>query len=295
MVSGELTHTEKALKHHMQNATISDNKMAYRSISNDFTINICDANTHTCLRHFTEGNHIMAIVMNDNHIITGLFGGKIHIRDINTGKLIHAIDTKSIINTLILHGDNHIITGSPTLIQIWDLDTGELSKTFNSNQENPLDEIRTIAAHDTMIAARMNDTLKVWDINTGKILTTIAKFTCDRYGIKLAIGDNYVITAPTKSDCDNAKTWRLSPDLNGTPKDNPLLWIMQKATTSQQDLIKRAYEATLANQEFIITLPENPGIVSLCESQAIKDGRLYPTLTLAVRNYLRTRLNITVY
>jgi hypothetical protein len=70
---------------------------------------------------------------------------------------------------------------------------------------------------------------------------------------------------------------------------------MQKANLSQQDLIKRAYEATIANKELTITLPENPGIVSIGEPQEIKDGRLYPTLTLAVRNYLRARLNIAVY
>lgn len=294
MRSGELTHTEKTPKHHMQNATINGNKIAYRSISDSLVVNIGDADTHTCLCHFTEGNHVMAIAMNDNHIITGLFDGKIHIRDINNGKLLQAIHTKSIINSLILHGDNHIIIGSPTLIQIWNLHTGELLKTFNNNQENTLDEIKIIAANDTMVAAKMNDTLKVWDINTGTLLTTITKFTYDLYGTKLALGNNYVVTASIKSGVD-AKTWRLSPNLNGTPKSNPLLWIMQKANTSQQDLIKRAYEATLANQELIITLPEDPGIVSLSESQEIKDGRLYPTLTLAVRNYLCTRLNITVY
>lgn len=294
MSSGELTHTEQAPKHHIQSAIICGDKTAYRSISDPLVVNICDTNTGNCLRHFTEANHVMAIAMNNDIIVTGLFNGKIHIRNINNGKLEHAIDTKSVINTLILQGDNQIITGSPTLVQIWDLYTGDLLKTFNSNQKDPLDEIRTIAANNTMITAKMNNSLYVWNINTGSLLTTITKFTYDLYGTKLALGNNYVVTASIKSGVE-AKTWRLLPNLNGTPKSNPLLWIMQKANTQQQDLIKRAYEATLANQELIITLPEDPGIVSLSESQEIKDGRLYPTLTLAVRNYLRTRLNITVY
>jgi hypothetical protein len=121
--------------------------------------------------------------------------------------------------------------------------------------------------------------------------TPLAKL---EYSCHSTVDNHSVIPSSEKVDI-NTNTIRLLPNLSGTPKDNPLLWILKEANSSQQDLIKRAYEATIADKKLLIALPENPGITTINESQEIKDGRLYPTLALAVRNYLRTRLNITVY
>ncbi len=63
--------------------------------------------------------------------------------------------------------------------------------------------------------------------------------------------------------------WTLNP-FEGTPENNPILWIIQKANIQQLHLINRAYRATKANYDLIIDFPKL-SVIQEYESQAQRD------------------------
>jgi WD40 repeat protein len=294
MNTGKLTHAEKAPKNY--SVPFEPFTIIYGNnivTCNDGLITVRDINTNKCLLTFQE-NHPHRIVMNDDKIVTGLCNGDINIRTINDGKLLHTLQTGTIF-ALALYKNILISSACTETLCKWDVNDGTLLKKLdNKSGEYDSAEVQAIAMNDTMIVTKSFDTLKIWNKDTGDLIQTIKGSFYSGYNNippMLAIGKKYVVVA----DRDSIKASHLSADLAGTPENNPLLWIQQKANSAQFDLIKRAYEATIAQKQLLIALPQDPGIIRLNESQEQKDGRLYPTLALAVRNYLRTRLNITVY
>jgi len=76
-----------------------------------------------------------------------------------------------------------------------------------------------------------------------------------------------------------AKVWSLLPKLQGTTQSNPLVWIIHNSDMLQLDLIKRAYEATVAGEEFILNS---------------KDLKTFSELLMHVKRYLLNRLKINI-
>jgi len=297
MHTGKQKHTEKAPKNraipYKSETVISGNLIAE---NNHGTVNVYDLTTDKCIFTFTENDRIETLALHKNKVVTALQNRTVHIRDIDTNTLL-SIQTRGMRYPIAIQNNNVIVVGADESAQMFDMNNGELLKTFINGllPEGGPHDIQAIAANDNLVAAVIYyQAFKIWDMHTGNLLKTItgSLSLSDNPSPLLAINSHYIAMADWGQ---SAQVWRLLPDLNGTPENNPLLWIMHKATTSQQDLIKRAYEATITHKKLMITLPENPGITTIGESQEIKDGRLYSTLTLAVRNYLRSRLNITVY
>jgi len=187
---------------------------------------------------------------------------------------------------------NIIITGSwDCTAKIWDKHTGACLRTL-AGPHGHIGEILAVAVYDNIVATVSSDeTAKIWNVLNGTCLRTLAGpnghtdcVTC------VTLDDTYVITG--SEDC-TAKIWPLFPRLiKGKPETNPLLWIIHNTDRLQFDFMQRAYEKTINNKNFIIALPKKLGVIEDDETQEQKDGRIYFTLPCAVREYLRTRLNI---
>jgi len=105
---------------------------------------------------------------------------------------------------------------------------------------------------------------------------------------RLATRNNQTLTSLAVSDTaavgiDNqngsAKIWLLSRPFEGTPQNNPLVWIAENATMSQVIFINHAYKTTIEGQEFTLT------------SEGLQ---VFSGLPMHVKRYLLNRLNINI-
>jgi WD40 repeat protein len=302
MNTGKLKHSEKVPDHAIPfslRTIIYGNRMAQLS-QEDRSICVLDINTGEILFKFTEPKSLVHVAMNNKILVTvtGLsrFSTDIHVKDMNTNADVLRFKTKTAVKSIVLDDNNAIILGlCDGEVHIYDACKGSLLKTLTikNNPHSDSSDVQAVSVHGTMLAACTSTMLKVWKNKDIDEALTIQTTGCsgDR-GILLAVGNHFAVSSLWDN---NAQVMRLAPNLDGTPENNPLLWIQKKANSTQFDLIKRAYEATIAQKQLVVTFPENSEIVSVNESQEQKDGRVYPTIALAVRKYLCDRLNIRIY
>lgn len=254
-------------------------------IASDYgTIKIWNINTVQLLHTLIGHTHaVYSIVVADDKIVTRSGDMTVKIWDIDTGQLLHTIVGGAICSMAV--ADNKVITGSGDMTaKIWDINTGQLLHTLIGHTN----VVYSIAISGYKVATGSHDkTVKIWDINTGKLFRTLRGHTS--YINSIAVVDDKVVT---ESDDETVKIWPLSPNLQGTPNNNPLVWIISNITLPQVDFIKRAYEATIAGQDLIISLPQKLGKIENHESSEQMDGRTYFSFPEHVREYLRNCLNI---
>ncbi len=99
----------------------------------------------------------------------------------------------------------------------------------------------------------------------------------------VAIGHNTVVTGSWDK---TAKIWHLSLDLEAI-NDNPLVWIIKEANRPQLEFIKRAYEATSAGQEIIITYLQQFSNIEKSELYKQTDVSLYASFPATVQEYCK--------
>jgi WD40 repeat protein len=132
------------------------------------------------------------------------------------------------------------------------------------------EEAKDLAMSGDVIATGDYKT-EIWDLNTRRLVATI------NTGMdKVALSGSVLVTSVTDFD---PEILSLTNPFAGTPDTNPLLWIIHFATIPQADLIKRAYQATIANQEFMIDWPS-------------EDAKVFLSFPAHVRQYLTARLKI---
>lgn len=90
----------------------------------------------------------------------------------------------------------------------------------------------------------------------------------------------------------DAITFLVASALNNSPSPQVIKGINNNVSIPQLSFFKRAYEATIAGQEFIIDMPKKINEIQENESQEQIDGRIYFSFPDNVREYLRNKLNI---
>ncbi len=267
---GKLLRTFKE-KSHVLTLIISGDKVITGSVNG--TVNIRSITTGQLLR--TLKSFLGRIKISNDKMIT-LSGVTAEIRNINTGELLHTLVDTVENNSVIIAGDKAITSTSDTA-KIWDIHTGQVLHTF----EWPLYWLSSIivtgnklviSLHNGFAVGATKGTVNVYDIQTGQLLHT---FVVGWVSAEIEIANDTMITI-TRDNSVNI--WNIDP-FKGTPDTNPILWIINNATVPQLEFIKRAYEATVAEQEFILAIPS-------------EDAKVFLSFPTPVKQYLLARLKI---
>ena len=223
------------------------------------------------------GVFIQDLAVGNDRLVAFLTNGMIIIWDMNTGKVLSRRLTPQMIS---MHSQaisgNRAIVIVDGIIKVWDIHTDKGLWTITLKKgpnEQPIPALHAAISGDKVVASLADGTVRVLDMNTNKQQ-------------RLATRNNQTLTSLAVSDTaavgiDNqngsAKIWLLSRPFEGTPQNNPLVWIVENATMSQANLIKQAYEATIAGQEFILDS---------------NDLQVFSGLPMPVKRYLLNRLTI---
>ncbi len=283
----QLLHTLTAPNINTENATavaISGNKVV---IESQFLgvgrsgMTMWDIHTGALLKANTflnaiDGIFIQDLAIGNNHLVAFLSGGMIIIWDMNTNKNGRLTPQNIAQHSQAISGDRGIAIVQGT-VKIWDTTAVKELGTIRGNRPNqPIIPILDAAiSGNNIISSLGNGTVKVTKIDAG--LQLRLSTTNNHALTSLGVSD----TAAVGVDEQNAiaKIWLLSPPLEGTIQNNPLVWIKEKATMSQANVIKQAYEATIAGQEFILDR---------------KDLQTFSELPMPVKRYLLNRLRINI-
>jgi WD40 repeat protein len=261
----------------------------YLVTANNEITAICDMKTGKLL-HTLEGSSPVAI--SGDIVVTGpgkaIGAGKTNVKvwDINSGQLIHILNHGDLIKSVAISGNNMVtLSLGAKHVRVWDISEGKQLRVLKST-----DQIQSVAVHgDIVITGLFNGTAKVWNINNGQLIYTLKGHTKPIESV--AISNKKIVTG---SNDKTAKIWSLSINLQDTSETNPLIWIIQKASIPQLDLIKRAHEATVdwVGYSFRtypnVTFPQS-GFPIVIPSE---DAKVFLSFPMHVRRYLLDRLDI---
>ena len=136
--------------------------------------------------------------------------------------------------------------------------------------------VSSVAIHGDIVAAgSSNGIVKIWNIQSGRLLYVLIGHIGKKAPV--AISGNKVVIGLG----NQIKIWSLSFDLEGSPDDNPFIWIIQKATIPHLDLINRAYETNVTGEEFVTKFPS-------------EDAKVMLSFPPHVRNFLVERLSLNL-
>lgn len=292
LMTGQLKQTEQVQKNcavpYKYKYIINGNKMAVLSDINPGVVYVWNTDTNEQLSEIKEtwaiATHVIAI--DNSKIATGLYSGKVHVKDINTGIISHTFEADGTLYSIAMC-DNKVMVVTAQSVTIWNLQTGSQKRLEKTEPHTKVAIYKNKAATQSPCC---NASLDVWDTDTGEVLRTL-KNNCKGQP-KLALDDYWVVAAYG----DIIQAWSLEP-LRGTVNDNPLVWITQKADILQGNLIRRMCRATIDYNKCILVLPTNKfkelfEKVPENEPREQMDCRIWFTLPSAVRAYLRYRLPI---
>lgn len=224
------------------------------------------------------------VAIGGDKVVVGSSDGAVTVWDISTNQP-QILDTFRMhtgsVNSVIISGDK-VVSGSDDMTAIvYDLPT----RTYVAVNGHTGSVNAVATKGDTVVTG--SSRVEIWNVRTGKgrsIIENPGPINA------VAISDNIMVVG--FNGHKTAKACPFELNLNGSPENNALVWITQKADRLQSDFIKCAHEATIAQQDFIIAPPKKLGKIEEGESQEQKNGRIYFSFPEHVREYLHVRLNI---
>ena len=78
-----------------------------------------------------------------------------------------------------------MVSGSDKSLKAWEIETGRLLRTFDSDRANVKDV--AFSPDGTLIISASGKTMRVWDARTGEV---VSAFTCDDSALCCAFVDN---------------------------------------------------------------------------------------------------------
>ena len=183
--------------------------------STDFTAKTWSLNNYKLLNSF-EGFTKQVISTgfspNGKTILTATDGAYIRTWETGTGKLLHFFTAgEGMLNnaSFTKDGKNILIT-SCNVAQLWDVQKGELLKNFSGNNSCVVSAEVSPDKKNLLTTLFWNETPKVWDIETAKVLFTL-KGHSSKYGVDIATyspDGKKILTASTGPVNDlSAKIW----------------------------------------------------------------------------------------
>ncbi|MBD2194625.1 MULTISPECIES: WD40 domain-containing protein [Calothrix] len=155
--------------------------------SEDQTVRVWDVLTGECLRVLKIPiNWVLAIALSPDGqtLATGSDRTTVKFWDLVSGDCISTIpDYQSHVWTVAFSSDGKtLVTGSEdTTVKVWDVATGKCLQTLSedgdlSTGDRPASRIWLVALHpdnQTLLSINENQTIRLWDINSGKCLRTV--------------------------------------------------------------------------------------------------------------------------
>ncbi len=138
---------------------------------------IWDAYSYEPLVSVMSGGYDIELNSDNSVFVRGAFSG-IALHDASTSELITIFegDERGVLSVDWSPDDQKIVSGSVDNVRIWDALTGQIIMTL----EGHTDYIRTVAwspSRDQIISADNNNLMRVWDSNTGEVLSDITGIT----------------------------------------------------------------------------------------------------------------------
>ena len=185
--------------------------------SMDDTIKIWDMSTFKLIKTLeghTDSVNSVAVISSiekatnlpKHYIISGSADKTIKIWDFSTFKLVETLEGHTTSVWSVAVSDKYIISGSAdTTIKIWDLSTFELVETLEGHIDivncvvvsgiiNTTDEFGNIISKQYIISGSDDETIKIWDISTFKLVKTLKKHT----GAVLSVAVSSIINTTDK-------------------------------------------------------------------------------------------------
>lgn len=247
------------------------------------TVHIWDMLTKECTCTFspTTGSTINSIVTNGDVIGTGCSDGIVKVWDY-TGTCIHAFEEFKGkicgVTSVSMNKDKIAAISYCGSLKIWDITTDTCIFTYEKLKGQPNERRSLAISEDKIITGSADGTAQIRNLATHELLHVFAgpnKHTDGANRIALT-AKNVAITGSADK---TIKIWPLLINLQGTPDDNSLQWIIQKSDLPQLNFIARAYDATITEEKFIMVFPS-------------EDIKIFLTLPAHVKQYLLARLKI---
>jgi len=210
-------------KKYVNDIAITPDDKYFISASSDDTLKIWDINSGACLRTFVghkDSIYAIAITLDGKYVVSGSDDNTLKLWDIDSEDCLRTfVGHKGWVNSVVITRDGqYIISGSSDkTLKLWDLNTRECLRTFVGHKEwvKAVDitwsigsvNITTGKQYPFIISGSDDNTLKLWDLNSGNCLRS---FWGHKYGINaIAISkdDRYVVSG---SSDNTLKLWDLN-------------------------------------------------------------------------------------
>ena len=215
----------------VESACFSKNGKMILSSSMDNTVKLWDASNGRNIKTFCGHDSFVycAVFSNDNNTIASCSHDKtIKLWDVNSGKLIKTFygSSEGVVDIAFSPDDKFLVSAAIDTIRVWDVEKGKMLYTMDGSMGfvNTVafshDGTKIISAHGNTATYRNNildNTIKIWDFQTGKQLKTLTGHQDYVYAAYFSPNDKYIISSSWDKTAKiwDAKTGTVLHTLNG--------------------------------------------------------------------------------
>jgi WD40 repeat protein/pimeloyl-ACP methyl ester carboxylesterase len=253
-------------------AVLPDEKRAI-SASDDKTLKLWDLNTGEVIRTLTghtDSVKSVKVLSNGKHAISASQDKTLKLWDLDTGEATQTISGhKYTVNSVaVFSDDNRVISASnDKTLKVWDLNRIEATQNIQEIMgfDSTMGILQTLEEHSDSvwsvevfsngtraISASNDGTLKVWDLDTGKVIRTLAEHSSSVNSVAVFSNGMRAISASNDS---TLKVWNLDTGevIFSLIVDNPFYCCVvapDEVTIVAGDLIGRVHFFRLEQQDF---------------------------------------------
>jgi WD40 repeat protein len=157
----------------------------------------------------------VAITSDNTKVVSGFYDNTIKVWDIDTGRLLNTLEghTSTVRSVAISSDNSKIVSGSyDNTIKVWDIDTGRLLNTLEGHSYSvnsvaiSSDNSKIVSGSGSPFrrADPTDNTIKVWDLNTGRLLNTLEGHSYSVNSVAISSDNSKIVSG---SDDNTIKVW----------------------------------------------------------------------------------------
>jgi WD40 repeat protein len=150
----------------------NDSKWAASIANNDYSVRLWDLDTGKSLGVLNHKRSIQSIALSpdERFLLTG--GDTLILWNLGTSKIEQEFNITAVASVAFSANGKHVVTGGDNgSVMLWDIDSGNLLKTFR--HKKAVSAVAFRPTKDQIISGSFDHTINLWDINSGGLIKSL--------------------------------------------------------------------------------------------------------------------------